>query len=382
MKKIAFITFVLSFGFGLLAQSEQKDWRWCQKCQVMFFSGNATKGRCPASGRHNSDQSGKYMLDFSANASGGQAGWKWCQKCEGLFFGQNATKGTCAAGGRHDDANSGDYMLYSAQRPPSGDHQDGWDWCSKCEGLYYKGNGGSVCPSGGGAHRDNGGNYVVKFDPSPAGDATDNKHLSGSAAVTRSIGVSYITVDDHPEYVWGYVDVQVWEVDRDGNKTKRIKPTHGDETRIWSRSSGERIYCTPFHWEEGGGPHTGGNVKSPIWQFNLDKQKLNANRILVEVRCLLEAEHKDNDFAATGWHGMPREGYYSFRLLDANSPALSSDLELRGDEEDEGAADNGNDRKHNISEKYDIMHRYAVAGPYDSETNRWHRYRAVLAVFR
>lgn len=83
-----------------------------------------------------------------------------------------------------------------------------------------------------------------------------------------------------------------------------------------------------------------------------------------------------------GWHGMPREGYHSFRLLDANSPALGSELELRGDKESEGAADQASPQNQNDSDKYDVMHRYSVAGPYNSETDRWHSYRVVLAVFR
>ena len=33
--------------------SVQADWRFCQKCQSMFFDGYPTKGICPAGGAHN-----------------------------------------------------------------------------------------------------------------------------------------------------------------------------------------------------------------------------------------------------------------------------------------------------------------------------------------
>jgi hypothetical protein len=42
---------------------------------------------------------------------GGQAGWKWCAKCQGLFFGGNGTS-VCPAGGAHDGGGSANYLLF------------------------------------------------------------------------------------------------------------------------------------------------------------------------------------------------------------------------------------------------------------------------------
>jgi len=39
----------------------QENWRWCNKCQGLFFAGNS-RGVCPAGGNHNSDGSGNYGL--------------------------------------------------------------------------------------------------------------------------------------------------------------------------------------------------------------------------------------------------------------------------------------------------------------------------------
>jgi hypothetical protein len=42
----------------------QANWRWCNKCQGLFFAGGATKGVCPKGGEHSLDGSGDYHLLF------------------------------------------------------------------------------------------------------------------------------------------------------------------------------------------------------------------------------------------------------------------------------------------------------------------------------
>jgi hypothetical protein len=40
----------------------QENWRWCNKCQGLFFAGGPNKGVCPAGGEHSHDGSGNYRL--------------------------------------------------------------------------------------------------------------------------------------------------------------------------------------------------------------------------------------------------------------------------------------------------------------------------------
>lgn len=40
-----------------------------------------------------------------------QKGWEWCHKCQGLFYGPNETASKCPAGGAHDGTQSGVYTL-------------------------------------------------------------------------------------------------------------------------------------------------------------------------------------------------------------------------------------------------------------------------------
>jgi hypothetical protein len=41
----------------------QGDWRYCDKCEVLFFNGAANKGRCPAGGGHEA-QGFNFLLPY------------------------------------------------------------------------------------------------------------------------------------------------------------------------------------------------------------------------------------------------------------------------------------------------------------------------------
>ncbi len=80
-----------------------------------------------------------------------QGNWQYCKKCEGLFFAGN-NPGVCPAGGTHDDSLSGGYLL--SQSAPG---QSGWTFCQQCQGLFYAGASPSVCP----VHTTSGAPYFV-----------------------------------------------------------------------------------------------------------------------------------------------------------------------------------------------------------------------------
>ena len=78
----------------------QEGWRWCKKCEGMFFAEGEGKGTCPAGKEHDGSESGRYAMLIAAE--GGQAGWRRCTKCEGLFYGGEKRRGSCPAGKEHD----------------------------------------------------------------------------------------------------------------------------------------------------------------------------------------------------------------------------------------------------------------------------------------
>lgn len=149
----------------------QPGWRWCHKCQGLFFNGNPSKGACPfemppfaqpggggTSAPHDASQSGKYAMikgeshgppppeTFGDAAQ--QGGWRWCNKCQGLIFAENKTLGVCPKDKKHHDVTgSGHYAIASTNG------QGHWRWCVKCEGLFFSEGGllgdthqAGVCP--------------------------------------------------------------------------------------------------------------------------------------------------------------------------------------------------------------------------------------------
>jgi hypothetical protein len=89
----------------------QSNWRWCQRCQGLFYAGNNSLGRCPAADEHSLTGSGDYTLGSASAGPGGQPNWRHCERCQGLFFTGNNSLGRCPAGETHVPGGSGNYGL-------------------------------------------------------------------------------------------------------------------------------------------------------------------------------------------------------------------------------------------------------------------------------
>ncbi len=144
------------YGFPFPALGQQ-NWRWCNKCQGLFFAGNPGS-KCPAGGAHDKTGSGNYRLVQNTPTYPGQENWRWCNKCQGLFFAGNPGS-KCPAGGAHVKTGSGDYTLI--HQAPLAFGQHGWRWCKKCQGLFFSGNPGSKCPAGGAHDASGSGDYAL-----------------------------------------------------------------------------------------------------------------------------------------------------------------------------------------------------------------------------
>jgi hypothetical protein len=161
--------FVESYASTLpFALETQADWRWCHKCQGLFFSGGqASKGTCPSGGQHEKTGSGNYTLAHNSPEFVGQADWRWCHKCQGLFFaGGQTAKGTCPSGGQHEKTVSGNYVL-AHDSAAFASQQSDWRWCHKCYGLFFSGGQNSIgtCPAGGQHEKTVSGNYTLMHAP-------------------------------------------------------------------------------------------------------------------------------------------------------------------------------------------------------------------------
>lgn len=167
---------------------DQSNWRWCGRCQGLWFAGNRAPdgtpllGFCPASGYHTLEGSANYSLGYGVpiNISHHyhlQSKWRWCPNCQGLFYAgtideNGSTKtpdgifdfGTCPGSpqgpnaGPHGEGGSLPYdLLYPIEEnpPPIPGGQTNWYWCKKCQGLFFAGNkfpdgtpNLGVCPAG------------------------------------------------------------------------------------------------------------------------------------------------------------------------------------------------------------------------------------------
>jgi hypothetical protein len=159
----------------LTAQATQHLWRWCARCQGMWYSGNDTHGSCPAGdifdGGHHSDGSGDYNLKADYDGGAGQTPWRWCGKCQGLFFGDGGG-GRCPAGGpvpghlpfsERLGAISGIYRIETSTDNDGPGAQRNWRFCFKCTGLFFAGNSTfGRCPAGATHDPARSGDYLLR----------------------------------------------------------------------------------------------------------------------------------------------------------------------------------------------------------------------------
>lgn len=166
----------------------QTGWKWCRKCQALFYSRNITQGVCRNDRQpHDGSHSGAYALFFlpptgelpvSTSMSEplfGQADWKWCRKCQALFYGGDPWQGACPADHReHDGSRSGEYFIDYMERTAdrAGEpYQNRWRWCSRCQQLVFDNPVDNACAAGG-RHLPSGGDYVLRI-AGPLHDASE-----------------------------------------------------------------------------------------------------------------------------------------------------------------------------------------------------------------
>jgi hypothetical protein len=163
--------------------AQQGHWRFCHKCNAMFFNGFPAKGLCAAGGGHEA-QGFNFLLphDVPENPKA-QAHWRFCHKCSDMFFDGLPNKGKCKAGGGH--AAQGFNFVLPHDVPATVTAQHSWRFCHKCNAMFFNGlpSKGS-CPAGG-PHDAQGFDFVLPHvDPDTAtfdsGPVTSSLPLGGS----------------------------------------------------------------------------------------------------------------------------------------------------------------------------------------------------------
>jgi hypothetical protein len=117
--------------------STQSDWRFCQKCQALFYDGYPDKGHCVGGGGH---QAAGYNFMPSYNlpeTPTAQTAWRYCTRCHAMFFDGYPDKGKCAAGGAHSA--QGYVFVLPHDVPGTPTAQTAWRFCTKCHAMFYDG---------------------------------------------------------------------------------------------------------------------------------------------------------------------------------------------------------------------------------------------------
>jgi hypothetical protein len=128
---------------------EQRDWRFCHKCNVMFFDGFPEKGVCPAGGGHEAAGFNFDVPHDEPETPNAQAAWRFCRKCNAMFFDGSPDKGACPGGGGHEAA--GFTFVLPHDVPATETAQTSWRFCTKCHAMFFDGFATKgVCPAGGG----------------------------------------------------------------------------------------------------------------------------------------------------------------------------------------------------------------------------------------
>jgi hypothetical protein len=155
----------LAWPGAAAAAGVQADWRFCNKCQQLFFDGYPQKGRCAAGGAHQA-QGYNFKIDHDdAKRIGGgprQFDWRFCDKCYTMFFDGYPDKKKCPAGGGH----AAQGFMFGLLHSGAGQGQDSWRFCTKCHALFFDGYPNKGKCTGGEGHAAAGFNFRLPFGES------------------------------------------------------------------------------------------------------------------------------------------------------------------------------------------------------------------------
>jgi hypothetical protein len=146
-------------------QETQTNWRFCDKCYVLFYAGYPTAGRCAAGGAHNAQGWNFTMYHKLREDATWQTDWRFCMLCYSLVWPwHEPIRPTCPAapaGQRWHHSIEGYIFQCAHDLPETSWRQANWRFCWNCYSMFYWGfasNG--VCKAGGG-HLAQGWNFVM-----------------------------------------------------------------------------------------------------------------------------------------------------------------------------------------------------------------------------
>lgn len=162
-------------------------------------------------------------------------------------------------------------------------------------------------------------------------------------------------------YAWGSAEVEVWELENNVRKNRVYPVINGQQSRtslIWNfpdsrqpqrnmvNYAGIRANNAPAMEQTG----------AVNWRFTFNPAKVASNDILFVFKCNINTNHKDNDFAALGFHGMKRVEERSFRLSEVlvNSQEVSTRAKYGSIQVGPFDSFTGSDRQHRFRAHFTV----------------------------
>jgi len=162
-------------------------------------------------------------------------------------------------------------------------------------------------------------------------------------------------------YAWGTVDVEVWELENGVRKTMVNPVINGQvarQTRIWNYPNGQSPEGNIINYAGVRANNAPALEQTGAlnWRFTFNPLKVAANDILFVFRCNINTNHKDNDLAALGAHGMNRVEERSFRLSEilVNSQEVATKAKYGSIQVGPFVSHSGSDRPHQFRAHFTV----------------------------
>ena len=163
-------------------------------------------------------------------------------------------------------------------------------------------------------------------------------------------------------YAWGSVKVEVYELDNRGIQSRRVLPVtesmrEENTNLMWSKPDGRNPQRGMINYAAiRANQAVDMNIINNNWNFYLDPAKVATNSIAIKVTCDVNTNHKDNDIASLGFHGMKREETRTYRLNEVlvNSQQIATRAKHGSMIAGPFASYAGSDRVHNFRAHFTV----------------------------
>lgn len=162
-------------------------------------------------------------------------------------------------------------------------------------------------------------------------------------------------------YAWGTVEVEVWELENNVRKRRVYPVINGRPSTtslIWNFPDGKNPQRNIANYAgiRANNAPAMEQTGAVNWRFTFNPTKVASNDILFVFKSNINTNHKDNDLAALGFHGMKRTEERSYRLNEilVNSQEVSTRAKYGSIQVGPFDSFSGSDRSHRFRAHFTV----------------------------